>query len=76
MKSRAMESSCTIHEFAERNGVTVRALQHYDKLGLLSPQRSPAGYRRYSGADAGKLQQIQALQWVGLGLKGNRDAAR
>jgi DNA-binding transcriptional MerR regulator len=64
-----MELSCTIHEFAERNGVTVRALQHYDRLGLLCPRRSPVGYRRYSKADAGRLRQIHALQWVGLSLK-------
>lgn len=64
-----MESSCTIHEFAERSGVTIRALQHYDRLGLLSPRRSATGYRRYSRIDSGRLRQIQALQWVGLSLK-------
>lgn len=64
-----MEPSCTIHEFAARNGVTVRALQHYDRLGLLRPRRSTAGYRLYLKADGGRLRQIQALQWAGLSLR-------
>lgn len=32
------------HEFAQRAGVTVRALHHYDRLGLLKPSgRTAAG---------------------------------
>jgi DNA-binding transcriptional MerR regulator len=35
-------------EFAALTGVTVRALHHYDRLGLLKPSRySSAGYRLY-----------------------------
>lgn len=64
-----MEPTCTIHEFASRNEVTVRALQYYDRIGLLRPRRSASGYRRYSAADARRLQQILALRWVGLSLK-------
>ena len=36
-------------EFATLAGVTVRALHHYDRLGLLKPrQRTSSGYRLYS----------------------------
>jgi MerR family transcriptional regulator, thiopeptide resistance regulator len=39
-------------QFASLVGVTVRALHHYDRMGLLRPkQRSQAGYRRYTGRD-------------------------
>jgi DNA-binding transcriptional MerR regulator len=55
--------------FAKLGGVTVRALHHYDRLGLLQPQRSPAGYRLYSDCDLGRLEQIIALKFFGLPLK-------
>ena len=32
------------HEFAKRAGVTIRALHHYDRLGLLKPSRRTAAY--------------------------------
>ena len=38
-------------EFAKLSGVTVRALHHYDRLGLLKPSRhTRAGYRLYARA--------------------------
>ncbi len=49
----------TVGEAAALSHVSVRALHHYDELGLLTPSgRSAAGYRLYSGADLGRLQQI------------------
>ncbi|MHB8735462.1 MAG: MerR family transcriptional regulator [Terriglobales bacterium] len=56
--------------FATRTGVTVRALHHYDRLGLLQPsRRSEAGYRLYSDRDIARLQQIVTLKFIGLPLK-------
>lgn len=56
-------------EFAERAGVTVRALHHYDRLGLLSPGgRTGAGYRLYGEAEFARLQQIITLKFIGLSL--------
>jgi hypothetical protein len=51
-------------EFAKLAGVTVRALHHYDRLGLLKPRRTPAGYRAYSTRDLEGLEQIVALKWA------------
>ncbi|HKV41798.1 MAG TPA: MerR family transcriptional regulator, partial [Blastocatellia bacterium] len=59
----------TVHEFAELAGVTVRALHHYDRLGLLRARRSGAGYRVYSPADLERLEQIVTLKFLGLPLK-------
>src|SRR5690242_17932075 len=57
-------------EFAIRAGVTVRALHHYDRLGLLKPsRRSRAGYRLYSDTDLIRLEQIVVLKSIGLPLK-------
>lgn len=56
-------------EFAQLAGVTVRALHHYDRLGLLKPKRTPAGYRAYSPQDLERLEQIIALKFIGVPLK-------
>ena len=57
-------------EFAELAGVTVRTLDHYDRLGLLKPSyRSDAGYRLYSQRDLAQLEQIVVLKFLGLPQK-------
>lgn len=66
-----------VHEFAELAGVTVRALHHYDRLGLLKPsRRTAAGYRLYSEADLARLERIAVLKFLGLPLKDIRDLLR
>ena len=58
-----------VGELAQRAGLTVRALHHYDAIGLLTPSaRSEAGYRLYNRADIGRLHQIQALRRFGVSL--------
>jgi MerR family transcriptional regulator, thiopeptide resistance regulator len=60
---------CRAKEFASLAGVTVRALHHYDRLGLLRPkQRSSAGYRLYSPQDFVRLEQIVVLKFLGVPL--------
>jgi DNA-binding transcriptional MerR regulator len=62
------------HEFAQRAGVTVRTLHHYDRLGLLkASRRSRAGYRLYSDPDLIRLEQIVVLKSIGLTLKETRE---
>jgi DNA-binding transcriptional MerR regulator len=57
-------------EFAERAGVTVRTLHHYDRLGLLAPSgRTEAGYRLYGDRDLVRLEQILALKFIGFPLR-------
>jgi DNA-binding transcriptional MerR regulator len=59
-----------VREFAEKAGVTVRTLHHYDRLGLLSPSgRTEAGYRLYGDRDLVRLQQITTLKFIGLSLQ-------
>jgi DNA-binding transcriptional MerR regulator len=59
----------SVHEFAELAGVTVKALHHYDRLGLLKPRRTDSGYRIYAESDLERLEQIVALRFLGLPLK-------
>jgi DNA-binding transcriptional MerR regulator len=59
-----------VGELAKQTGLTVRALHHYDEIGLLSPsQRSQSGYRLYDGDDIARLLQILSLRQVGFSLE-------
>jgi len=58
-----------VHEFAQLAGVTVKALHHYDRLGLLRPRRNQTGYRLYAASDLERLEQIIALKFLGLSLR-------
>ena len=61
-----------IGELARATRVTVRALHHYDRLGLLVPSsRTAGGHRCYTGEDVRRLHTILALR--GFGLQGRRD---
>jgi DNA-binding transcriptional MerR regulator len=61
-----------VREFALLSGVTVRALHHYDRLGLLRPRRSHNGYRAYGEQDLARLEQIVALKFVGYPCAGSK----
>ena len=59
-----------IGELAQHAGVTVRALHHYDELGLLTPsERSNGGHRLYRAADVERLYRLLALRSLGLPLE-------
>lgn len=58
-----------VGELAKRTGVTVRALHHYDSIGLLRPSgRSEGGYRLYNRDDVARLHGIQTLRQMGVPL--------
>src|SRR6185369_5408776 len=62
-----------VKEVAALSGVTVRALHHYDELGLLTPKaRTDAGYRLYNDHDLLRLQQILIGRELGLSLEAIR----
>jgi DNA-binding transcriptional MerR regulator len=59
-----------IGELARFAGVTVRALHHWDELGLLVPsERTGGGHRLYSAADVERLYRLLALRGIGLPLE-------
>jgi DNA-binding transcriptional MerR regulator len=58
-----------IGALAKRAGLTVRALHHYDAIGLLSPSlRTASGSRRYGKADLVRLHRVQALKQLRYSL--------
>lgn len=59
----------TVGELARLTGLTVRALHHYDEIGLCRPsQRTAAGYRLYTDADVLRLQQVLVFRELGVPL--------
>lgn len=66
----ARKRSYQVKEVAQIAGVSVRALHHYDELGLLVPKgRTSAGYRLYDDDDLLRLQQILIGRELGLSLE-------
>ena len=58
---------------AQLAGMHPQTLRQYDRLGLVSPARTPGGGRRYSERDIVLLREIQRLsQDVGVSLPGVR----
>lgn len=56
-------------ELAAATRLTVRALHHYDEIGLFVPSdRTSAGHRLYAEEDVGRLYRILALRRLGLRL--------
>ncbi|HSM05898.1 MAG TPA: MerR family transcriptional regulator, partial [Longimicrobiales bacterium] len=54
---------------ARMTGLTVRALHHYEAVGLLAPAgRTRAGHRVYGTAEVRRLHQITSLRQLGLSL--------
>jgi DNA-binding transcriptional MerR regulator len=60
----------SIGEMARASGMTVRALRHYDEIGLLSAdERTASGHRRYTEHDVRRLYRVRALRALGLSLE-------
>ncbi len=56
---------------AELAGMHPQTLRAYDRLGLVCPQRTAGGGRRYSARDVARLREVQRLsQEEGVNLAG------
>lgn len=59
----------TVGQISTHLGVTVRALHHWDEIGLVRPSlRTAAGYRLYTAGDLERLHRIVVYRELGLGL--------
>lgn len=64
----------TVNEVSKLTGVSIRTLQYYDKIGLLSPTKyTESGYRLYDDAALEKLQQILIFRELEFPLKDIKD---
>ena len=55
---------------AQLTGMHPQTLRQYDRVGLVTPQRTSGGGRRYSANDVERLREIQQLSGEGIGLTG------
>jgi DNA-binding transcriptional MerR regulator len=63
----------TIHEAAETTGWSPRMLRYIERIGLVEPARSEAGYRLYGAPELQRLRTLRELLQefdVGLGEMG------
>src|SRR5687767_13407314 len=51
----------TIHEAAETTGWSPRMLRYVERVGLVQPARSAAGYRLYGPAELQRLRTLREL---------------
>ncbi len=51
----------TIHEAAETTGWSPRMLRYVERVGLVEPTRSAAGYRLYGPAELQRLRTLREL---------------
>ena len=63
-----MSDALTIGEVAKRSGVATSALRFYDDQGLIHPERTDAGHRRYPRAVIRVVAFIVFAQKIGLSL--------
>lgn len=65
-----MTGTWKVGALAAATGTTVRALHHYDHIGLLSPSdRTAAGHRIYTASDVEQLYRISLLRGLGFALE-------
>jgi MerR family redox-sensitive transcriptional activator SoxR len=64
-----MADVLTIGELAARSGVAASALRFYEQKGLIAPERTGAGHRRYSRSVLRRVAFIVFAQKVGLSLE-------
>lgn len=62
----------TISVAAELSGVHPQTLRMYDRKGLVGPDRSVGGFRRYSRSDLQRVRHVQELTEAGVNLEGVR----
>jgi MerR family transcriptional regulator, thiopeptide resistance regulator len=69
MEYNELVTEVRIGSLAAATGLSVRALRHYDEIGLLKPSgRSDAGHRLYRGSDLERLYRIRLLRSLGVAL--------
>ena len=70
MTARTGSSTMHIGELAERTGLSLRTIRHYDEVGLLpATARTDGGFRVYSEEDYERLTVIKQMKPLGFSLE-------
>lgn len=67
-RPRPATTLLSIGMVAEHVGVHPQTLREYERQGLVTPQRTPGGTRRYGAAELERLVRIQRLTSEGMSL--------
>ncbi|WP_431931586.1 MerR family transcriptional regulator [Micromonospora sp. RP3T] len=71
---RPAERLMQIGEAADRVGLSIRTIRHYEEAGLIVPSaRSDGGFRLYTEADLGRLAVVKRMKPLGFTLDEMRD---
>ncbi|MET7320881.1 MerR family transcriptional regulator [Streptomyces sp. NPDC005549] len=63
-----------IGEVAERTGLSLRTIRHYEEVGLVIPSaRSKGGFRLYTESDVDRLMVIRRMKPLDFSLEEMRD---
>lgn len=57
-----------INEVCKLTGLTKKAVEYYEKQGLLSPEIMENGYRKYEIEEISALKEISLLRKMGIGI--------
>jgi MerR family copper efflux transcriptional regulator len=57
-----MEESLTVGAAAAETGWSARMLRYLEEHGLVTPRRTPAGYRQYGLAELNRLRSLRELR--------------
>ncbi|PPG26715.1 MerR family transcriptional regulator [Pseudoclavibacter sp. RFBG4] len=68
------EETMQIGKLADRTGMSIRSLRHYDEIGLLVPSaRTEGGFRLYTAEDEERLLLIRRMKPMGYSLEQMRE---
>ncbi|GAA3654273.1 MerR family transcriptional regulator [Streptomyces chitinivorans] len=68
------EQRMQIGEVADRTGLSLRTIRHYEEVGLVVPSaRTKGGFRLYTAADVDRLMVIRRMKPLDFSLEEMRD---
>ncbi|MTE21854.1 MerR family transcriptional regulator [Streptomyces sp. TRM43335] len=68
------ERRMRIGEVAERTGLSLRTIRHYEEVGLVVPSaRTKGGFRLYTAADVDRLMVVRRMKPLDFSLEEMRD---
>ncbi|GAA1917514.1 MerR family transcriptional regulator [Streptomyces sodiiphilus] len=63
-----------IGQVAERTGLSLRTIRHYEEMGLVTPSaRSKGGFRLYTRADVDRLMVVRRMKPLDFSLEEMRN---
>lgn len=63
-----------VGELAERTGLSIRTIRHYDEMGLITPSgRTAGGFRLYTEDDYERALLVKAMKPLGYSLEQMRN---